>query len=52
MLEKGVKDEEEEKNTRDNKSNEKYIERKMKKNCIEEQDCNITELEDVIKVVW
>jgi hypothetical protein len=29
MLEKSVKDEEEEKNTRDNKSNEKYIERKM-----------------------
>jgi len=29
MLEKSVKHEEEEKNTRDNKRNEKYIEREM-----------------------
>jgi len=46
-----VKHEEEEKNTRDNKSNEKYVEREMYKNSIEVQGCNITEFQDVIKVV-
>lgn len=47
-----MKDEEEEKNTRDNKSNKKYIERKMYKNSIEVQYYNITELQDVTKVFW